>query len=232
MFEPRTWTYVLSALGLATALPHTLDASPIKCPLIFDGRLYQNSTLTSFNSANLSAYSTQYVHGENLTWTDIIFDWAPMDQRNRFDEQFSGRGFEVSIDDRSLFRSGQGLQLGFRRAGLLFKNDANAVGADAADSGTVTFHWSVQQNLARMLNFTHEYMNVWHEKADYSGNQWTFSTGLLLEVDGGPPANESWTKERIESFRVQNAKNEILFEVPILWRGWQNFAVQLDYDKE
>jgi hypothetical protein len=196
--------------------------------------MYMNSSLSTFVNSTLSPFSTAYVHGENLTWADIITDWASMNQRNRFDAPFTGQGFEVSIDDRSIFKSGASSgegrrQLGFRRAGLLFKADVNEAGADAADKGKVTFHWSVQQNLARGLNFTHEYMNVWHEKADYSGNQWTFSTGLLLEVDGRVG---EWGKDKIESFRVQNARNEIIFEVGVAWRGWQNFAVQLDYDKK
>lgn len=140
----------------------------------------------------------------------------------------SYKPFEVTIDDQSLFRSGQGLQLGFRRAGILLKNDKNEAGADQADKGKVTFHWSVQQDLAKPLNFTHSYMNVWHERADYQGNQFSFTAGLLLPGDGGDGVD---TRERKESFKLQDNKNKILFEVPIQWRGWQNFAVQLDYDK-
>jgi hypothetical protein len=206
--------------------PHHQNVT--KCPIIFDGRIPLNTTLLDFDNAQRSPFNAQYVKGENLTWSSII-DWPSSSYPpSRFNPPMSYKPFEVTIDDHSLFRTGQGLQLGFRRAGLLLKNDANAAGADAADKGIVTFHWSVEQDLAKPLNLTHEYMNVWHEKADYSGNQFTFGMGLLLTVDGGDGVN---TRKKRESFKVQDNKNKIVFEVPIQWRGWQNFAIQLDYDK-
>lgn len=89
------------------------------------------------------------------------------------------------------------------------------------------FHWSVLQDLTRPLNLTHEYMNVWHERADYAGNQFSFSMGLLLEVDGGDGIN---TRAKREALRVQDRQNKIIFETPIRWVEWQNFGIQLDYD--
>jgi hypothetical protein len=118
------------------------------------------------------------------------------------------------------------LQVGFRRAGLLLKNDANDPGADGTDAGLVTFHWSVKQDAARPLNLSHEYMNVWHEKSDYSGNQFMFVGGVVLPVDGGTGLD---TKAEKEKWRVQNYKNEFIFETPIDKKEWQNFALRLDY---
>lgn len=103
------------------------------------------------------------------------------------------------------------LQVGFRRAGLLLKDDANDPGADAADAGIVTFHWSVKQDVTRPLNLTHEYINVWPEKADYSGNQFTFVGGIVLPGDDGLDQDG-------DKWRVQNAKNEFVFEVPIAYK--------------
>lgn len=118
------------------------------------------------------------------------------------------------------------MQPGFRRAGLLLKNDANDPFADAADNGSATFHWSIQADPFRPLNLSHEYMNVWHEKADYSGNQFTFVGGVVLAVDGGDGVD---TKEEREVWKVQNAKNEFVFRTKMLFDAWQNFAVKLDY---
>jgi hypothetical protein len=89
------------------------------------------------------------------------------------------------------------------------------------------------QDGVRKMNLSHEYMNVWHEKADYSGNQFTFVGGVVLPVDGGKDT-------RGDVWRVQNWRNEFVFETPIEFgdgRGkgkkvWQNFGVGLDYGNE
>lgn len=213
-----------AALASATPLLYRHD-NAIKCPIIFDGRIPHNLTLASFDSAATSPYSPDYVKGENLTWSSILL-LPNITAPSRFDDPVLHKSFEVTINDRSLFRSGQGLQLGFRRAGLLLKDDVNDAGADAADKGVATFHWSVRQDRARALNLSHEYMNVWHEKADYSGNQFTFVGGVVLPVDGGDGLD---TREERESWKVQDAKNRFVFRTPILGDEWQNFAVRLDY---
>jgi hypothetical protein len=220
---------------LATASPspqrhqsHPLqryNSSKIICPIIFDGRVPQNLTLTSFDSAATSPYGPDYVKGENTTWSSILL-FPNHTLTSRFDDITLHKSLEVTIDDRSLFRAGSNLQVGFRRAGLLLKDDANDPGADAADAGVVTFHWSVKQDYARPLNLSHEYMNVWHEKADYNGNQFTFVGGVVLPVDGGTGVD---TKEERETWRVQNYKNEFVFNATILEDVWQNFGVMLDY---
>jgi hypothetical protein len=235
---------LLALLGVSDTLPdrHFSHFGHIQCPTIFDGRVRSNTSIVDFDNPNVSPYSTKYVKGENLTWSSIIefpcFGGpcsGPQPRRrtrpglsSRFDEPHAHKPFEVTISDASLFRAGGRLQTGFRRAGLLLRDDVNDPGADAADSGVVTFHWSVRQDSSKPLNLTHEYMNVWHERADYAGNQWTFSMGLLLPVDGGDGID---TRKKRESFRVQDNKNKIVFTTPINWKGWQNFAIQLDYRK-
>ncbi|KAF2445404.1 glycoside hydrolase family 131 protein [Karstenula rhodostoma CBS 690.94] len=219
------WKHLFTAnFALALATPQLYRRDPVQCPIIFDGRVSQNSTPVSFNIADVSPYSTQYVKGENLTWSQIIF--LPNTTTSRFDTLGVHRSLEVTINDHSLFRSGQRLQYGFRRAGLLLKDDKNAAGADAADQGVVTFHWSVRQDVSKPMNLSHEYMNVWHEKADYSGNQFTFVGGVVLPVDAAPAID---APEEKNAWRIQNAKNEFLFRTPIRNDAWQNFAVQLDY---
>jgi hypothetical protein len=229
----------LSLVALATATPlrssrRQLNISdPVKCPIIFDGRIPQPFNLSLFDSALTSPFNPNYVKGENLTWSQILLLPSSNSSSNRsfiptsrFDLPAVHQPLEVTIDDRSLFRAGERLQPGFRRAGLLLKNDANDPFADAADNGSATFHWSIQADPFRPLNLSHEYMNVWHEKADYSGNQFTFVGGVVLAVDGGDGVD---TKEEREVWKVQNAKNEFVFRTKMLFDAWQNFAVKLDY---
>ncbi|CAO2656562.1 Nn.00g053650.m01.CDS01 [Neocucurbitaria sp. VM-36] len=233
-------TLGFAALTAATPLLHhrqlTNTTDPIKCPIIFDGRVPSNLTLSSFDTPSTSPFSPDYVKGENRTWSSILL--LPHQQQNttttapipvsRFDTPSLHQPLEVTIDSASLFRAGSNLQTGFRRAGLLLKADANDPGADAADAGVVTFHWSVLQDSKRPLNLSHEYMNVWHEKADYSGNQFTFVGGVVLVGDGGDGVD---TKEEREVWKVQNYKNEFVFRTPMVFDRWQNLAVQLDYGK-
>lgn len=219
------WKFVLFVKLVSTlSVPHYGHSNAIKCPIIFDGRVPHNFSTTSFDITEVSPYSAQYVKGENLTWSQIIL--LPNTTSSRFDDSRTQRPLEVTINDQSLFRAGGRLQQGFRRAGLLLKNDQNAAGADAADQGVVTFHWSVKQDPRKPLNLSHEYMNVWHEKADYSGNQFTFVGGVVLPGDGGTGID---TPEEKNTWRIQDSKNKFLFNTPIQHAAWQNFAVQLDY---
>lgn len=221
----RLWTLVnlplLFAATLATSCKHR---SNIKCPIIFDGRVPLNTTLSTFDTAS-SPFSPQYVKGENLTWSSILL--LPNVTKSRFDDFNIHRPLEVTINDKSLFRPGGGrVQVGFRRAGLLLRDDKNPVGSDGADAGIVTFHWSIRQDAARALNLSHEYMNVWHERADYAGNQFTFVGGVVLKQDGGDGID---TPEERNAWKVQDSKNRVVFRTPILEETWQNFGIRLDY---
>ncbi|KAI4605198.1 hypothetical protein J4E83_010741 [Alternaria metachromatica] len=234
---------ILPFLGLALATPlhppppppppsHPHPHAPktnIKCPIIFDGRITKNLTLQSFDTATGGTpYNPDYVKGENRTWSSILL-FPKTTPPSRFDNALLHKPVEVTIDDGSLFRAGENLQTGFRRAGLLFKDDFNDAGADASDNGVVTFHWSIRQDEHRPLNLSHEYMNVWHEKGDYSGNQFMFVGGVVLVGDGGTGVD---TKKEREMWKVQNAKNEFVYETRIVRGDWQNFGVQLDYVRD
>ncbi|KAF2729976.1 hypothetical protein EJ04DRAFT_580217 [Polyplosphaeria fusca] len=212
-------------LPLTTSL--ALPSPRIKCPIIFDGRVSPNLTLSSFDSNSTSPFNPQYVKGENLTWSSILLLPSSLPP-SRFDiaQNSTSKPFEVTINDASLFRSYQGLQTGFRRAGLQFRDDKNVEGADAADRGVVTFHWSVRQDEARGMNLSHEYMNVWHERADYAGNQFTFVGGVVLRQDGGDGVDSEGARRR---WTVQGAGNGVVWQTVILEGVWQNFGIRLDY---
>jgi len=53
-----------------------------------------------------------------------------------------------------------------------------------------------------------------------------FVGGVVLPGDGGSGID---TKAEREKWRVQNSKNEFIFETAIDMKEWQNFALQLDY---
>jgi hypothetical protein len=153
---------------------HDSFREPIRCPIIFDGRILRNTSLSDLDNPARSPYSTKYVKGENLTWASIIEfpcsksmcykssshgRTSPIPV-SRFEDPRAHKPFAVTISNTSIFRAGGRLQTGFRRAGLLFRDDNNDEGTDPADSGVVTFHWSVRQDASKPLNLTHEYMNV------------------------------------------------------------------------
>jgi len=188
-------------------------ASPyanITCPIVFDGRIPLHTPPTYFDTNN-TLFSPDNVKGNNLTWSQIL----------RFPchaSRFDGTAFtavEVTLSDQSIFQA----QHGFRRAGLQFARDTPA-GEGAR--GVKTLHWSVRQDPARPLNLTHEYLNVWHETADYAHNQLQFQAGRLL---GRNETRGDW-------FRVLDREGAELFAVPIAWEQWQNFAATLDYDRK
>lgn len=208
------------------AAPFHGNPDHVKCPIIFDGRVPVNATRATFDTTS-SPFSPKYVHGENLTWSSIVLLPSSLPPA-RFDVPKEHRPVEVTINDASLFHpGGNGIQYGFRRAGLLLKDDVNPEGGDVADQGIVTFHWSLRMDPSRPFNLSHEYMNVWHERGDYSGNQFTFVGGVVLKGDGGDGVD---TPEEKNQWRVQNAKNEFVFNTPIKHNAWQNFAIQLNHN--
>lgn len=187
-------------------------ASP-SCPILFDGRVALNDSLALFDTTS-SPFDPVYVKGANLSFSQILE--FPNVTSSRFDGQ-SNKAIEVTIDDRSIFLSGGTTpQNGFRRAELIL-NGQN--GSDVSDSGVVTFHWSVRADTARPLNYSHEYQVVWHERADFTANQFEFETGTLL--DGTTADPKAW--------KMLNETGDLVWQTPMDWSEWQNFAVTFDY---
>jgi hypothetical protein len=208
-------TLLLAALGAltATAHPHR-HAADIKCPIVLDGRVKTTLAPTDFDSYATSPFNPDYVKGNNLKWSDIL--QFPTDVgASRFDNA-SYKPFEVTISDSSIFQS----QKGFRRAGLQIQGDTNT-GSPAA-TGVRTIHFSVRQDPKRALNLTHEYLNVWHEAADYSANQFNFEAGTILGQESLPK----------NTFKVLNRQNKQIWSTPIDSTAWQNFAITLDFNKK
>ncbi|KAF2126968.1 glycoside hydrolase family 131 protein [Dothidotthia symphoricarpi CBS 119687] len=196
---------LLAAASSTLAAPSVLPRAP-QCPIVFDGRIPVNTTPSTFDTLGL--YNKDYVKGNNLTWSDILL--FP-NTASRFDGA-NYTAVEVTISDKSIFQK----QNGFRRAGLQFMNDA----ADGpGGKGVKTLHWSVKQDGARKLNLTHEYLNAWHETADYSANQIQFQAGSLI---GKSNADKN-------SFKILDRAGKQLWSTKMEMKKWQNFAVKLDY---
>ena len=226
------------AAPLVSAAPSTF--SPVKCPVVKDGRIPQTFTLKDFDNTT-SPFDPNYSKGQNLSWSQIAK--FPRTDSSRFDfvsAHNTTKPVEVTITDQSIFVPGGGApQLGFRRAGFLMGN-----GTDETTVGVKTFHWSSKQPQPSFsqgftsMNLTHEYMNAWHERNDYTGNQFSINAGVLLSQDY--PANCSTssactaTEKKLpkKAWKFLDHGNNVVFVTPILYDQWQNFAVTLDYDKK
>lgn len=209
-------TSILAALlaaPLALAAPAVTPKDNVKCPIVLDGRVPTNlsKTPTVFDTKN-ALFNPDYVKGNNLTWSQILK--FPATEPSRFDGA-AHAAVEVTISDQSIFQK----QNGFRRAGLQFAADSPQ---DASDEGVKTLHFSVKQDPARPLNLTHEYLNVWHEAADYSNNQIQFQVGSLIDNAASKKNN----------FKILDRAGKQIWGIPIDYKKWQNFAIKLDYTKK
>ncbi|KAI7776445.1 hypothetical protein LA080_005337 [Diaporthe eres] len=45
--------------------------SPVQCPVVLDGRITQNTTLSVFDT-NASRFNPKYSKGQNLSWSQIL----------------------------------------------------------------------------------------------------------------------------------------------------------------
>jgi hypothetical protein len=188
------------------------------CPLVFDGRIPPITALSSFDIPDGTAWGG--LRGRDVKWSSILK--FPAVKPSAFDYDLGGKAVEVQINDLSVIRpSGTGAQTGYRRADLVFqKNTGNL---DASTIGVKTFHWSVRQVREQPLNLTHEYMNVFHERKDEKGRQFTLSAGALVG------------KERVadkKNWKMLGHDNKIVWQAPIQFNDWENFAVTLDYTKK
>jgi len=207
----QTFVSLVAAASTVLAIPHMHKRADPKCTIVFDGRVPVGTAPTFFDTyATNTIFNPDYVKGNDLKWSQILkFPNAT----SRFDgEKYTA--VEVTLSDQSIFQK----QNGFRRAGLQFLKDA----ADGeGGKGVKTLHWSVKQDPARPLNLTHEYLNVWHEAADYSNNQIQFQAGSIIGKSNADKNN----------FKILDRNGNSLYSVAIDNTNWQNFAVKLDYNK-
>jgi len=192
----------------------------ISCPVVFDGRVPRSVNGKSFANGTLP-YNKDYVLGANLTWADALaFPYSP---KSALFDNSTSKPVEVTIDDRSIFTpSPTNRQTGFRRAEL----QPQPANANDSVTGVKTFHFSVKTDDRLPLNYTHEYMLVWLENAEYSANQFAISTGKFFD-------SNSTSAEEAQSLYLVG--NNAAGPMPPLWKTpftkgvWHNFGVVLDF---
>ncbi|CCA72240.1 hypothetical protein PIIN_06174 [Serendipita indica DSM 11827] len=214
LLEMKTF---IALLGLATTSLATRS-----CSLLFDGRVPVTAKPADFDK-NTSIYNYQFVHGANQTWSEII-KFPPVPP-SMFDTPRS-KAVEVTINDKSIFAPGGGApQVGFRRSELI---PATNNGSDATVQGTTTFHWSIRNDPARPLNYSHEYHAAWHETADYSTSQFTFLTGKPFDSSFDPNVTNARTL-RVAG-RQSNRPEITFFQTPFTFDIWHNFALTIGWE--
>ncbi|KAK1623466.1 hypothetical protein BDP81DRAFT_484921 [Colletotrichum phormii] len=201
-------TAVRSLQALALNVPRASLDSPVKCPVVLDGRIPQNFTLEVFDT-NASPFNPGFTKGP-APWSEILL-FPTVPKPSRFDVSNATGDFkplEVTINDQSIFNpSGNSPLLGFRRAGLLLGN-----GSDASNQGVMTTHWSFMQDSTRKLNLTHEYLTSFHETNDSGG----------AHTAGGPSSTD---------WKMLDRNNSVIFSTALKFDIWQNWAVTLDVSK-
>ncbi|KAK2782430.1 hypothetical protein FQN53_009768 [Emmonsiellopsis sp. PD_33] len=228
-----------SKLGLSLLVAASLAAAQT-CPLQFEGRIPADATPESFD-ASTSLFNTDYNKGAgqlsqsrastqeslwltkspDLKWSDIIV--FPETEPSLFDQATGTLPFEITISDASIFApSPDNVQTGFRRAELLpMSND----GADPSTSGLKTLHFSLQKDIARPFNLSHEYQLVFVESADFSTNQFALKTGTILGGDAGAEPDRLLLQSNV-------ASPTELFSAPFEEGVWHNFGLVLDFDEK
>jgi hypothetical protein len=195
-------------------------------PLIYDGRAPFSYTIEDLDnsldpylsvvkgSMNASYYTQLLGHSLNATPLWSPNPLSPIEQP-----------MTISIDNTSIFVPGGSTpQNGFRRTELIAQKDGNHTALNAiADVGTTVFHVSIQEDLEKPLNMSHEYQIVWIEPNDGThvfeiqlGSPFTIPTGAV------PVSNARYLK-------VRNHALDLLFETPFTSHDWHNFAVQIDW---
>ncbi|OTB06606.1 hypothetical protein M426DRAFT_104796 [Hypoxylon sp. CI-4A] len=195
----------------ASARPTKRGTGEIKCPVILTGFVPSDLLPEDLDSYATSPFNPDYIRGDEKFSQTTQF---PDVEASHFDNSTT-KAIEVTINDKSIFQT----QNGFRRAGLQIQGDTNEGGPGT--EGVRTLHFSVKQDPERTLNLTHEYLNVWHEAADYSSNQFNFQTGTIIGKSGGDKS----------TYKVLNRQNTEVWSTPIDETAWQNFAITLDFVK-
>ncbi|KAF2840016.1 glycoside hydrolase family 131 protein [Patellaria atrata CBS 101060] len=205
--------------ALPSSAPFPIPRAVAACPTIASALLPNNYSLSSFDSPRLFPFSSLSVKASDQKWSQIL-DFPPSYPYSRFDGR-EFKGVTVSINDSSVVKRSDKVEM-VKRAGLVVEVLENRRG-----KGRMAFHWSVQQDLTKMLNLTHEYVNVWYGGLGVEDEEMAWSVRQGWVLGSGETGG---TKERRERWHVLNAKGEEVWGQEIMWRGWQNFAVTMDFD--
>ncbi|KAK1969808.1 hypothetical protein LY78DRAFT_700503 [Colletotrichum sublineola] len=107
--------------------------------------------------------------------------------------------------DKSIFASSsEGQEVALRRAELLVNGKNETV------SGHKTWHISLRTDPTRPLNYTHEYVLVFHEAQDFQADFCSVKTGSHLEDN--PPTSQKML--RVEGYKF-DVPVKTFFETPL-----------------
>ncbi|KXN82853.1 hypothetical protein AN958_02127 [Leucoagaricus sp. SymC.cos] len=211
--------FVLAAVSLKVAAT----------PLLWDGRVALNYTQADLDASqnpfltvvkgteNASHVKNSTVQGDSMSPTPL---WRSF-PFNKVNEQV----ISVSIDNSSVFLpGGSNPQYGFRRTDIIAERDWSPSNLTSIiENGTTVFHFSINADTKRPLNYSHEYQIVFIEPSDGS-----HVFGIQLGTPFSSDPNAKPTKDA-HFFKVLDHKLNILFETPFLPAVWHNFAVQVDW---
>jgi hypothetical protein len=211
-------------LSTASPIPPLGPTAAAKAQIIWDGRIPTNFSQSAFDSASTSPFSPEFVRAADVPFSQIIqFPDVPP---SLFDGDTS-RPIEVTINDKSIFAPGGNSQNGFRRAELLPSTNN---GTDATVQGVTTLHFSIKEDPAKPLNYSHEYQLVFIETNDFASHVWTLKTGTPFGTDPASLPEGQAKTLRLGSSTAGGAMEEVLFQTPFDTGISYNFAIQTDWD--
>ncbi|KDQ49236.1 hypothetical protein JAAARDRAFT_63810 [Jaapia argillacea MUCL 33604] len=211
----------MSFLFLLVALFVLAEATPI----LYDGRAPFNLTNSDLNtstgpyltvvkgSQNATHYST--LLGHLVPPTPLWNQWGvPTEQT-----------ISITIDNSSVFVPGGGApQYGFRRTEFLAQGPAGHTALiPEIEVNTTVFHFSVQTDPAKPLNYTHEYQVVFIEPND--------GTHVFELQLGSPYTNPTGTlpAPNAHALKIRDHALNLLFSTTFIPFTWHNFAIQVDW---
>jgi hypothetical protein len=202
---------LFSALISGLSLQNSPSENP-RCPIVFDGRVPPFIEPSAFDRGE-TPFSG--LRPRDIKWSSIL-NFPTGIPPSMFDKEYSGKPIELNINDLAVLRpAGTGAQTGYRRSELIFVNNT---GDDASTRGVKTYHWSVGQG--RPLNFSHEYLMVFHERKDGKGYQFKVEIGALVGKE---------RQYNSRHWKVLDHDNKVIFSTPSAQQEWENFAITLDY---
>ncbi|OBZ71484.1 hypothetical protein A0H81_08496 [Grifola frondosa] len=208
---------LLVSLALSTATP-----------IVYDGRARFNLTNADLESST-GPFLTVVKGSENATHYSSLLGHTmaptPLWSEGLLPIQPTEQVISITIDNSSIFIPGGGSpQFGFRRTEFIAAvngdhDDLNLV----MEVNTTVFHFSIQKDEKRPLNYSHEYQVVFIEPNDGShvfeiqlGSPFTDPSGPLPVADA-------------HSLKVLDHALNTLFNAPFISDTWHNFAVVIDW---
>ncbi|KAI0738897.1 hypothetical protein C8Q80DRAFT_1275116 [Daedaleopsis nitida] len=186
-------------------------------PVVYDGRAPSNLTDADLDSST-GPFLTVVKGSENASQYSRLLGRSasptPLWKSNLFVDQ--EQVISVSIDNSSVFVPGGNPQYGFRRTDIIAAvNGEHTELIQLMEQNTTAFHFSIQMDESRPLNYSHEYQIVFIEPND----------GVAFH---GSHGNASCPNAH--SFKILDHALNVLFTVPFTSHVWHNFAVEVDWN--